>query len=228
MWSGDDYMANEAWGNTGACAASQPQDFPKIDCSSINDGVLPADECPEMCDSMCNGENSYCDCASTTCKFKPGFTETSDLCGAARCGKHGSCSAQYLGGKLPVTSNACICDEGWSGSLCQHNPCASLGKTCSGHGTYIAASDTDAKCVCEDGFSGDNCDQSCDGFCVGEFPYSCARNMAGIVQYGCNQNGGCHYLRESEDYPFDGFCTYTSRYERNIARAGMINVKGNV
>ena len=24
MWSGDDYMANEAWGNTGACAASQP------------------------------------------------------------------------------------------------------------------------------------------------------------------------------------------------------------
>mmetsp|Transcript_32276 Transcript_32276/g.67849 ORF Transcript_32276/g.67849 Transcript_32276/m.67849 type:complete len:1275 (+) Transcript_32276:77-3901(+) len=222
LWSGDELMADGAWGNTGACAISQPPDFPEIDCSSINDGVLPATECPVLCSSTCDETTEYCDCGSATCTLKPGFTlthqtgftEVLDLCGAARCGEHGKCSAQYLGGELPVTSNACICDEGWSGSLCQHNPCETIGKTCSGHGTCTATSNTNAKCLCEDGFSGENCEESCDGFCVGEFPYLCARNIDGIVRYGCNQNGGCRYLRDGEEYPHDGYCTYKQASEQ--------------
>lgn len=209
IWSGDEMMADEAWGNTGACSTSQPPDFSRIDCSSIKDGVLPADECPELCSNTCDENTSYCDCGSATCTPKPGFTSASDLCGAARCGEHGSCSAQYLGGELPVTSTACICDEGWSGALCQYNPCETLGKSCSGHGTCVAASDTNAKCICEPGFSGSDCEASCDGVCVGEFPYGCSSSSKdGKVRYGCNPKGGCAYLSEGEEYPSDGFCTY--------------------
>ena len=199
-------MTDEAWGNTGACAIDRPPDFPKVDCSE-NNGVLPAEECPGMCDSKCDDTTSYCDCGSKTCKFKPGFTETSDLCGAARCGEHGSCSAQYLGGGLPVSSSACICDEGWSGPLCQYNPCDTLGKTCSGRGSCKVLSDTDATCICENGFSGDDCETSCHDVCNGG-DGGCATNIEGIVRYGCHESGGCSYLREGEEYPYAGFCTY--------------------
>jgi hypothetical protein len=208
MWSGDQFMTSEAWGKTGACAINLPPDSPRVDCSSINDGVLPADNCPEKCTNGCDETNQYCDCGTGTCKFKPGFTESGvGLCSAARCEEHGRCSAQYLGGQIPVTSNACICDEGWSGKLCQFNPCQNLGKTCSGKGTCIATSDNDAKCVCDAGFSGENCETSCDGFCRGAFPYGCAIDLAGKVKYGCNQSGGCHYLSEGQQFP-SGFCTY--------------------
>jgi len=32
-----------------------------------------------------------------------------------------ACTATFLGGSIPVNSNACVCDEGWSGPLCQYN-----------------------------------------------------------------------------------------------------------
>ena len=184
IWSGNELLAEEAWGNAGACSANKPPDFSKVDCGTINDGVL----------------NS---------------TESSDLCNAGRCGDHGHCTATYLGGDLPVTSQqACICDEGWSGSLCQYNPCETMGLICE-HGKCIATSDSDAKCLCDDGFTGDNCDESCDGFCQGDWPYNCARNVEGIVKYGCFSSGGCYYLREGEDYPYGGFCTYKEASEED-------------
>ena len=140
-------------------------------------------DCPALCSGGCS-ENSYCDCGSQSCKCKPGFTGPDcsiDLCGAARCGEHGSCIATYLGSSspLPVTSPdvACICEDGWSGHLCQYNPCVTLNKTCSGHGTCVVFGDLDAKCECDTGYTGDDCENSCDGFCLGSWPYGCNPNL---------------------------------------------------
>jgi hypothetical protein len=130
-----------------------------------------------------------------------------DLCASARCEQHGTCTAKYLGGELPVTKVACICDEGWSGPLCQFNPCLTLNKTCN-HGTCVATSDTEAKCICDAGFSGEECTESCDGVCIGTYPYGCATNINGIVKYGCHSSGGCNYLKSGENYPYNGFCTF--------------------
>ncbi|KAL9179269.1 hypothetical protein ACHAXT_008559 [Thalassiosira profunda] len=124
IWSGDILLANDAWGNTGACANANPPDFPTVDCSAIDDGLLPATECPELCGNTCDDATSYCDCGLATCEFKPGFTITADLCWAAQCGEHGSCAATYLGGELPVSSRGCICRDGFSGTLCEQPPSA--------------------------------------------------------------------------------------------------------
>ena len=181
-------------------------------------GVMDSPECPELCSPTCNNENSYCDCGTGTCKCKPGFGGSDcsiDLCAAARCGEHGSCSARYLGSfsSLPETSDeACVCDEGWSGPLCDKNPCFSMGKVrdCSGHGTCVPLGDLDATCACDQGFSGENCEISCDGFCTGTYPFNCAENVPGKTDYGCGRSGGCYYLGPGEEYPNDGYCTYKS------------------
>ena len=207
IWSGGEFLKDEAWGYAGACSLQGTSDIPIIDCNSIQNGVLQAEECPEKCGFTCN-QNTYCDCGSETCEPRQGYVEELDidLCEAARC-EHGSCTAKFLGGSLPVTSKACVCDEGWSGPLCQYNPCATLGKTCSGHGSCIALSDTTAKCECDQGFSGDNCEVSCGEICDGEWPYGCARNLDGIERYGC-KDASCFYLQENEDYPVEDVCTY--------------------
>ena len=218
IWSGDELLAPSAWGYTGACAVTKPPDFPTVDCSSINDGVLDADECPELCGSGCDEGVEYCDCGSGTCESKPGL----ELCSVARCEDHGHCAATYLGGDLPVTSNACICDEGWFGSLCQYNPCETLGLTC-GHGTCVATSDVNAKCECDDGYTGHNCEESCDGFCQGSFPYNCATYIPGVLKYGCFSSGGCNYLYDGQNYPYDGFCTYKQASELEDCICGIGN-----
>jgi hypothetical protein len=208
IWSGGEFLKDEAWGNTGACSSQGTHNVPTIDCSSFNDGVLQAEECPEKCNFSCNKNTSYCDCGSATCKPRQGFVEESaiDLCAAARC-EHGRCTATFLGGSMPVTSYACVCDEGWSGPICQYNPCATSGKTCSGHGKCVALSDTSASCECDQGFSGENCETSCDEVCTGDWPYGCARNLDGIERYGC-YGSGCYYLRENEEYSNNRVCTY--------------------
>ena len=185
----------------------QPPDKEIVDCKVIDDGVLPALECPELCNNECDEMSSYCDCGSAKCQCKAGFYGEKcldDLCAAARC-EHGTCSAKYLGGDLPVTSNACICDEGWSGPLCQFNPC--LGKTC-GNGKCVAISDTESECVCDAGFSGNECTESCDGKCIGSYPFGCATYVNDVASYGCFSTGGCYYLKVGENYPYGGFCTY--------------------
>lgn len=227
MWSGDEFMDTQAWGNTGACAVSQPQDFPQIDCSSINDGILPAASCPDLCSNACDEATEYCDCGLSTCKLKPGFTETSDLCAAARCGEHGHPTAKYLGGSLPVTSNACICEDEWSGPLCQINPCETQNVNCGEHGTCISLSDTEAQCKCDLGWSGDSCETTCEGFCTGGggiYPFGCNSNLEEtIVRYGCSSGGGCSYLSEGQDYPHGGFCTFKSVIEGSSCLCGSGN-----
>ena len=188
----------------------QPPDVQTADCSTIDNGVLPALECPDLCNNECLEMSSYCDCGSATCQCKAGFYGencSGDLCAAARC-EHGTCSAKYLGGELPVTSHACICEEGWSGPNCQHNPCSTLNKDCGAHGTCIALSDIEAECICDAGFSGDECTENCEDVCIGSYPFGCATNLNDVVRYGCHSGGGCSYLKSGEKYPFNGFCTY--------------------
>ncbi len=114
IWSGGDFLKDDAWGNSGACSELALSDLPPVDC--INDGVLQAEECPEKCNLPCNENTHYCDCGSSSCKPRQGFVEESgiDLCAAARC-MHGRCTATFLGGAIPTTTNACVCDQGWTG-----------------------------------------------------------------------------------------------------------------
>lgn len=212
-------MADEAWGNHGACvgSGSQPPDEPLINCSEPqwNDSglneVIELTECPEMCGSPC-GPNSFCDCGTGTCHCEAGFSGPNcevDLCQAARCGEHGHCTARYLGSDLPVTSDkACICEPGWTGPLCDKNPCLEIGRTCSGQGKCVAVGDFDTACECNLGFSGEECEVSCDDTCQGLFPYGCRSDYDGKVALGCHPNGGCYYLNPGEEYPVDGFCTF--------------------
>ena len=218
IWSGDEFMADGAWGNTGACAEGV-KDSSLTDCSLLyNYGILPATECPEMCNVIdgFNNNNSYCDCGSATYKCKPGFSGENcevDMCSAARCGEHGTCSAKYLGGSLPATSNACVCDDGWTGSTCEFNPCQEM--SCSGHGTCVAIGDTRARCMCDGGYFGENCQNSCDGVCKeGGYPYGCSTGLSNVVSFGCGivsagRGGSCDYFYdyEGEDKAID-----TSKY----------------
>lgn len=223
LWSGDEFMHPNAWGNHGACVGGQsgnvtkpPADEPKIDCSLIgNNGVLSSVDCPWLCRGGCDSAVSFCDCGSGMCQCKNGLSGQNcgnDICAAARCHDHGSCSARYLSDispYLPVTSEeACVCDEGWSGPLCTFNPCSELGLNCSGHGKCVANGVSDAFCECDTGFSGDHCETNCDGICHGSYPYGCVEHLDGIMKYGCTASGGCNYLKEGEQYQVLGVCTF--------------------
>jgi len=238
IWGGNGYLDEQAWFNHGACVGSgnQPPEDPPVDCdarasvtsnrklrgSSTSDssalaGIIDATHCPGDCPGGCDNANSYCDCGSKTCQCKAGFVgpncET-DLCGQADCGEHGSCAARYLGGDLPVTDQdkKCICEGTWRGDKCERNPCEELNFDCSGRGDCAALSDTEATCECQDGYFGPFCEQRspCEGFCQsGSFPYfGCGSDIGGKVALGCFRTGGCYYLNEGQDYPYDGFCTY--------------------
>ena len=89
---------------------------------SYSSNVVASAECPELCTPSCTSNNSFCHCASKTCVCKPGFTGADcsvDICSLARCGEHGTCSSRYLGDSpLPVSTQACICEKGYHGPLC--------------------------------------------------------------------------------------------------------------
>jgi hypothetical protein len=231
IWGGDlfsGYLDDQAWSNHGACVGSgqQPPDESSVDCSVIRDtnnnnsnnnnveafGAVEATSCPEKCSGECS-TNSYCDCGLETCECKAGYTGPNceiDLCSDADCGEHGSCSARYLGGDMPVTNKACVCGDTWLGERCDKNPCAGI--DCSGNGKCIAVNENEAMCECQDGYLGGMCEDrsACEGYCEkGNFPYfDCGSDISGMVALGCFKTGGCYYLREGQDYPYDGFCTY--------------------
>jgi len=244
IWGGNGYLDELAWFHHGACVGSgtQPPDELPIDCdaqggnrnlqdgsssssssSSSTVGIIEATQCPEDCPGGCDNSNSYCDCGSKTCECKAGFVGPNcaiDLCADANCGEHGSCSARYLGGNLPVTDTdkACICEGTWRGDNCDKNPCVEGSIDCSGRGTCVSVSDTQATCDCQDGYFGSYCEDRspCEGFCQsGSFPYfGCGSDIGNKVALGCFRTGGCYYLGEGQDYPYDGFCTYKT-YDGN-------------
>ena len=205
---------------------TQPPDASVVDCSAINNGIIPATECPELCANSC-GEAYYCDCGSETCKLKAGFAdETTDLVAAARCGENGAPTAKYLGGSLPVTSSACVCKVGWSGPVCQFNPCQTQGVSCGDHGTCVALTDTEATCECDLSWSGVDCSRTCNGYCSGGggvYPFGCNPNLGdSVVKYACGSSGGCSYLSEGQPVPA-GFCTFREVVEEPSCLCGTDN-----
>jgi plastocyanin len=232
----------------GACTGHAPMS--PVNCAARTASeILTATECPGQCGiSSCPLDRSYCDCGSRVCKCRPGFTDviTSpgggsnefastggetrmlrdicplDLCAAARCGDHGVCAAQYLGGDLPVSQTACVCEAPWQGPRCEENLCA-MGapghRDCSGHGACspTAGGRNATQCMCDQGYSGENCQTSCDAVCGGSFPFGCATTAAPET-YGllCGRNGGgCRYpssKAELKNSVQDGhWCAYFSR-----------------
>lgn len=173
LWADSrDFLFASAWGR-GACSSQELPDMPIIQCTSPAP-VIPKLSCASLCSSTCN--NGYCDCGLQQCVCSPGFIGQSceiDLCAAARCGPHGTCTATYLGGELQVSQKACICEEGWSGPSCDFNPCA--GQTCSGNGVCKAVGDTGWECKCDIEFSGLECQNSCVGYgCqTNSYPFGC-------------------------------------------------------
>merc|ERR1711940_90583 len=99
------------------------------------------------------------------------------MCAAAGCGEHGRCAAAFLGGDVPVSRGACVCEPPYAGPLCEHDPCAAAGtQPCGAHGTCVGKGDTDFTCVCEPGHSGPRCETDCTAHCGGNggvFPFNC-------------------------------------------------------
>ena len=235
----------------GACTV-----HPKMDAIECADAAsfspLGATACPERCAAQGGcGANAFCDCRARSCACEQGFVASSaeappstaaaptsfscevDLCGAARCSSHGVCAARFLGGDLPVSAGACVCESPWSGPLCDMNPCAA-GTTgfraCSGHGTCAptpGAGSLDGlaatHCVCAAGYSGPMCTASCDGQCAGgggTFPYGCAETAAAdTYALQCGASGGCSYPSTAAAVS-STMCTYYSRANKNSAGAG--------
>jgi plastocyanin len=146
-----------------------------------------------------------------------------DICGAARCGDHGVCSARFFGGDLPVSQQACVCEPPWFGPLCDQNPCSSESpgfRNCSGHGQCVPAGGgaNQTTCSCHNGYTGDACDVSCDGYCQGsggKYPYGCAALAAAdTFALLCGKSGGCSYPDTKAGMlqgVSGGMCAYFSR-----------------
>jgi len=187
---------DSAWGFRGACAGpNQPPDMPSVDCSTTGGGkagAIATTECANLCDSPC-AANSFCHCGTAKCECKAGFAGSDcsvDLCAAARCGEHGTCSALYLGDSsaLPVTSseNACICDQGWWGENCDDPEF---------FGPPSTEAPTPAPMSPTLGF--------CEGKCNGSGPYyGCASSKVSEThtKSACDPSGGggCQYLSEGQ------------------------------
>jgi hypothetical protein len=115
----------------------------------------------------------------------------SSSCAGIRCGTHGRCVGQYLGGTLAPTRGSCVCEHGWSGPTCSSHPCANV--TCGGRGVCEARNEMEYKCVCEADYAGDDCEQSCVGFgCASDHsPFGCAQIPT--MQTLCLRGSGCYY-----------------------------------
>jgi len=189
----------------GACSIYP--DMPPVNCKAKP--KLAPITCPDLCKENCTAKNAFCDCGTQVCRCEPGFYGDNcefDICSESRCENGGKCSARYLGGDLSVSKSACICEGNFKGETCSSNPCD--GVTCSGNGKCVALGPNSYKCECNSPWTGADCTQSCEGQCVGTFPYMCSMTedysycMKGVYQ-GCNYNnqtGNSQYCCVSNCY----------------------------
>jgi hypothetical protein len=187
IW-GDSLDNNMLARDRGACTL-QP-DMPPVSCNT--QPKLAPHTCPDLCKENCKAKNAYCDCGTQVCRCEPGFYGPNcefDICSDSRCQNGGKCAAKYLGGDLSVSIGACTCPKPYEGVSCGSNPCD--GVTCSGNGKCLATGPNSYKCACNAPWTGASCNQSCEGQCVGTFPYMCSMNepfgycMKGVAM-GCN------------------------------------------
>eukprot|EP00808_Paulinella_micropora_P018677 g74680.t1 len=179
----------------GAC--STYPDMPEISCDAQAELDLTA--CPELCPTGCSA-HAFCDCGTQACTCQPGYSGPDckeDICASARCGPHGTCTARYLGGAIPVTQAACICIPPWNGPTCESNPCE--GVSCSGNGHCVSDSATTFHCECTAPYTGPDCAKSCE-LCKGIWPYGCATHIPGPA-YCQAATGACWYSNNPNPTP---------------------------
>ncbi|GMH71242.1 hypothetical protein TL16_g05599 [Triparma laevis f. inornata] len=192
--SSSEFMSDSARGR-GACTIHS--DSSVIDCSNVD--AIELLSCEAECNSGagCSG-HSYCECGSGgNCKCEAGWSGADcdvDVCSEINCGPHGHCSARYLGGDLLPTQSQCVCDENWLGDVCDKNPCENVNAEQCGSGVCVNFNEEEWACECFDGWSGEDCEETCVGFCQGEFPHGC--NKYGGTYVYCNGGGGCMYQEE--------------------------------
>jgi hypothetical protein len=192
IW-GDSLDNNFLARDRGAC--TQYPDMPAVNCNT--QPKLAPVSCPSNCTEDCTAKNAYCDCGSRKCICEPGFYGNNcefDICSDSRCQNGGKCTARYLGGDVSVSVAACTCPQPYQGEACESNPCN--GVTCSGNGKCVSLGPNSYKCECKPPYVGEFCDQSCDGICVGSFPYMCSltQEFSYCIK---NTNLGCMYQNNS-------------------------------
>lgn len=57
---------------------------------------------------------------------------------------------------------------------------------------------------------------SCDGHCLGDWPYGCNTALAGKVNYMCDSTGACHYSTSIEEAVPPGFCVFMGPFVTSI------------
>ncbi|KAI8487041.1 hypothetical protein Bbelb_353010, partial [Branchiostoma belcheri] len=120
----------------------------------------------------------------------------------AYCTDHGVC----------VDYDTCLCDEQWTGDMCDQFSCAAL-DYCSGHGSCV---DIDV-CHCEQGWTGSSCvTPDCpevnqcfrQGDCVGPNTCQCYSGYQGL---DCSEAQSCPELQECNE---NGVCVNSSEWQR--------------
>jgi len=205
----EDLLNEYSWGH-GACTSYPPMPMNNCFVDSEKDKLQPL-ECPELCESNDCGENGYCDCYLQQCVCKPGYSGSGcefDSCASSQC-VHGTCAAKFLGPSTILPDTPCVCKDGWVGNNCDINLCESV--DCGDHGVCKALSETEAICNCEAGWTGSLCDETCNGFCIGSYPYGCATNIEGKVNYICGPSiNQCYYSTTIDDTGPSSWCTFKS------------------
>ena len=135
----------------------------------------------DPCHGVDCGAHGWCNDGSCVCgtpAYSGDHCETFDPCYGIDCGDHGSCAqgvckcdaqthsgdhceiynpcyGKVCGpqshGDCRESDGKCICSHGWSGDMCDVDPCS--GYDC-GHGTCV----DNAQCDCDNGYSGNHCE----------------------------------------------------------------------
>lgn len=156
--------------------------MPPVDCTAVTEPALP--EC-----AACDENELGC-----------------DVCAAAQCGAHGTCTARFLGGDLPASRLACLCHPPYTGPRCTEDPCASRGETCNGRGTCVGVADSSTRCECDHGYSGPSCELDCSSVCPGSWPFGCNAAVDKPFHF-CGSGGGCQYA-DTLAQGSAGWCAY--------------------
>jgi cysteine-rich repeat protein len=133
-----------------------------------------AGSCTAQCDifDTCSG-HGRCRGSTGECECFPCF-RGADCSIPNSCTGHGECQSN--------TTGACLCDQGWRGSLChlaEFDPCqdeCDMFVDCSGHGRCTEGPSALGKCECYPGFAGADCSIPAQPGCVYDCLPSCGQD----------------------------------------------------
>jgi hypothetical protein len=161
----------------------------------------------------------------------------------APCGAHGHCVGRTAG--QPREHRTCACDSGWSGALCDHDPCVGVECQARDHnihsmGVHVCARDRDGlsytcpcegshTCTCTYGWHGARCDVNCTSGACSAFAINGTRDasLSGLYTKTAHTCNGLptYQLGGSDGYVLyswgdDPWVVSTSDDAANCVRAG--------